>query len=79
MPSAAVLASSMDFFDDPAIDWSIRDAAIDLTLAKEPVPEMWERQIPAGEERTVADLGDDWKRANSHRARAAAALLASLS
>jgi len=29
---------------------------------------------PKGEERTVAELGDDWKRANSHRARAAAAL-----
>lgn len=32
--------------------------------------------IPVGEERTVAELGNDWKRANSHRARAAAALLA---
>jgi XTP/dITP diphosphohydrolase len=30
--------------------------------------------VPAGEERTVAELGDDWKRANSHRARAAAAI-----
>ena len=30
--------------------------------------------IPAGEQRTVAELGDDWKRRNSHRARAAAAL-----
>jgi len=30
---------------------------------------------PDGEERTVAELGDDWKRANSHRARAAKALL----
>jgi XTP/dITP diphosphohydrolase len=30
--------------------------------------------IPTGEERTVAELGDDWKRANSHRARAAAAI-----
>ena len=30
--------------------------------------------IPHGEERTVAELGDDWKRANSHRARAAQAL-----
>jgi XTP/dITP diphosphohydrolase len=30
--------------------------------------------VPAGEERTVAELGNDWKRANSHRARAAAAL-----
>ena len=27
--------------------------------------------IPAGEERTVAELGNEWKRANSHRARAA--------
>jgi XTP/dITP diphosphohydrolase len=35
--------------------------------------------IPAGEERTVAELGDDWKRESSHRARAARALLASLS
>jgi XTP/dITP diphosphohydrolase len=30
--------------------------------------------VPEGETRTVAELGDDWKRANSHRARAAAAL-----
>jgi XTP/dITP diphosphohydrolase len=31
--------------------------------------------IPDGEERTVAELGDDWKRENSHRARAACALV----
>jgi XTP/dITP diphosphohydrolase len=31
--------------------------------------------VPAGEERTVAELGDAWKAANSHRARAAQALL----
>jgi XTP/dITP diphosphohydrolase len=30
--------------------------------------------VPEGEERTVAELGNDWKRLNSHRARAAAAL-----
>ena len=30
--------------------------------------------VPDGEERTVAELGDAWKRENSHRARAAAAL-----
>jgi len=30
--------------------------------------------VPRGETRTVAELGDEWKRANSHRARAAAAL-----
>ena len=30
--------------------------------------------VPVGETRTVAELGDDWKRENSHRARAAAAL-----
>jgi XTP/dITP diphosphohydrolase len=30
--------------------------------------------VPAGEERTVAELGNAWKLANSHRARAAAAL-----
>jgi XTP/dITP diphosphohydrolase len=34
--------------------------------------------VPDGEERTVAELGDEWKRANSHRARAAAALSRSL-
>ena len=33
--------------------------------------------IPAGEEQTVAELGNGWKRENSHRARAARALLAS--
>jgi XTP/dITP diphosphohydrolase len=31
--------------------------------------------VPEGEERTVAELGDDWKERNSHRARAARALL----
>jgi XTP/dITP diphosphohydrolase len=31
--------------------------------------------IPEGESRTVAELGNEWKRANSHRARAAHALL----
>ena len=30
--------------------------------------------VPSGEERTVAELGNAWKRRNSHRARAAAAL-----
>jgi len=34
--------------------------------------------VPAGERRTVAELGDAWKRAHSHRARAAAALRAAL-
>ncbi len=34
--------------------------------------------VPAGEERTVAELGNDWKRENSHRARAARALLGAL-
>src|SRR4029453_7813372 len=34
--------------------------------------------VPDGEERTVAELGNDWKRDNSHRARAAKALLADL-
>jgi XTP/dITP diphosphohydrolase len=32
--------------------------------------------VPAGEERTVAQLGNAWKREHSHRARAAAALRA---
>jgi XTP/dITP diphosphohydrolase len=34
--------------------------------------------IPAGYDRTVAELGDEWKRAQSHRARAAQALLEAL-
>jgi XTP/dITP diphosphohydrolase len=34
--------------------------------------------IPAGGDRTVAELGDEWKRTHSHRARAAQALLAAL-
>lgn len=34
--------------------------------------------VPEGETRTVAELGDDWKRTNSHRGRAAAALRAAL-
>ena len=34
--------------------------------------------IPEGEERTVAELGNEWKRDNSHRARAARALIASI-
>ena len=31
--------------------------------------------VPAGEERTVAELGNEWKLRNSHRARATQALL----
>jgi XTP/dITP diphosphohydrolase len=34
--------------------------------------------VPEGETRTVAELGDGWKAQNSHRARAARALLAAL-
>jgi len=34
--------------------------------------------VPEGEERTVAELGDEWKAENSHRARAAQALLAAI-
>jgi XTP/dITP diphosphohydrolase len=34
--------------------------------------------VPNGEQRTVAQLGDEWKAENSHRARAARALLAAL-
>jgi XTP/dITP diphosphohydrolase len=34
--------------------------------------------VPNGEERTVAALGNEWKARNSHRARAATALLAAL-
>ena len=34
--------------------------------------------VPAGQERTIAELGEAWKRANSHRARAAQALLAAV-
>ena len=35
--------------------------------------------VPDGETRTVAELGDEWKRANSHRARAARALVDAIS
>jgi XTP/dITP diphosphohydrolase len=34
--------------------------------------------VPDGEEHTVAELGDEWKRGHSHRSRAAGALLAAL-
>jgi XTP/dITP diphosphohydrolase len=34
--------------------------------------------VPDGEEQTVAELGDEWKAQNSHRARAGRALLAAL-
>ena len=34
--------------------------------------------VPSGEEQTVAELGDAWKRAHSHRARAAAELRAKI-
>ena len=34
--------------------------------------------VPEGEERTVAELGNEWKARNSHRAKAAQALLAEL-
>jgi XTP/dITP diphosphohydrolase len=34
--------------------------------------------VPDGHDRTVAELGDDWKREHSHRARAAQALLTAL-
>ena len=34
--------------------------------------------VPDAEERTVAELGNDWKSRNSHRARAAAALRAAV-
>jgi XTP/dITP diphosphohydrolase len=34
--------------------------------------------VPDGEERTVAELGDEWKAEHSHRARAAQALAAKL-
>ena len=34
--------------------------------------------VPDGETRTVAELGNDWKRGHSHRARAARALAAAL-
>jgi XTP/dITP diphosphohydrolase len=34
--------------------------------------------VPIGETRTVAELGNDWKRRHSHRARAAAALASTI-
>ena len=35
--------------------------------------------IPGGEQKTVGELGEDWKESRSHRARAARALLAAVS
>jgi XTP/dITP diphosphohydrolase len=35
--------------------------------------------VPLGEERTVAELGNEWKAENSHRARAARDLLRAMS
>jgi XTP/dITP diphosphohydrolase len=34
--------------------------------------------IPAGDSQTVAEIGEAWKRQNSHRARAAQALVAAI-
>jgi XTP/dITP diphosphohydrolase len=34
--------------------------------------------VPEGQSKTVAELGDEWKRANSHRAHAAEALRAAI-
>jgi XTP/dITP diphosphohydrolase len=34
--------------------------------------------VPSGRDQTVAELGNEWKRENSHRANAAHALLAAL-
>jgi XTP/dITP diphosphohydrolase len=34
--------------------------------------------VPEGEQRTVAELGNEWKSRNSHRARAARALVAAV-
>jgi XTP/dITP diphosphohydrolase len=34
--------------------------------------------VPEGEDQTVAELGDEWKASNSHRARAARALLGAI-
>jgi len=54
---------------DGTLDGSIADGARgDAGFGYDPI------FVPAGETRTVAQLGDDWKRLNSHRARAAAAL-----
>lgn len=47
---------SLDFFEDPAVDWKIRRVAVDLTLSTGPVPEQWSSLIPEGQERTIIDL-----------------------
>lgn len=46
----------LDFFTDPNVDWAIKDAAIDATLARDPVPDTWTQYIPAGEERWILDI-----------------------
>lgn len=52
----AASGAALNFFTDPNVDWAIRDAAIDITLARNPVPDQWARWIPAGEERWLVDL-----------------------
>lgn len=47
---------NLNFFTDPAVDWAIKDAAIDLTLARDPVPDVWVSYIPPGEERWILDV-----------------------
>ncbi|WAS89932.1 translocation/assembly module TamB domain-containing protein [Nannocystis punicea] len=46
----------LNFFTDPNVDWAIKDAAIDATLARDPVPDTWSQYIPAGEERWILDI-----------------------
>src|SRR5690606_14654858 len=47
---------NLNFFTDPAVDWAIKDAAVDLTLAQDPVPDLWVSYIPPGEQRWLIDL-----------------------
>ncbi|MCY1058131.1 hypothetical protein [Nannocystis sp. SCPEA4] len=47
---------NLNFFTDPSVDWAIKDAAIDATLARDPVPDTWANYIPAGEERWILDI-----------------------
>ncbi|MDC0718919.1 translocation/assembly module TamB domain-containing protein [Nannocystis bainbridge] len=54
----AIAASGvgLNFFTDPNVDWAIKDAAIDATLGRDPVPVAWSQYIPAGEERWILDI-----------------------
>ena len=70
----AIAPDGREVVADCTLDGSIADRARgDGGFGYDPI------FVPDGETSTVAELGDEWKRRHSHRARAAAALVSSLS